>query len=1248
MTMKSHRVLLRIALLVVTFCGAAWAQTGSITGTVKDPTGAAIAGANVVVASPERGINRKTTTNSTGEYNESALPEGSYDISVTATGFKKYEVKRVKLDVAEKARVDASLEVGATTTEVIVEGANVAQVETQSSELAGTVTGKEITQLELNGRNFTTLVSLVPGVSNQTGMDEPSVGINGSVAFSMNGGRTEYNNWELDGGDNMDNGSNGTLNVYPSIDAIAEFKVLTSNYGAQYGRNGSGTVEVETKGGTKAFHGDAYEFVRNDAFNAQNYFNSVAAGGTGVAPEYKKNDFGYTLGGPVYIPKVYNQRKEKTFFFWSQEWRRERVPGTFNEPVPYTNERMGDFTDVCPNNNASPPSYTDCPIDPRTGEYFSLGAGLGPLPVTPAAQGLLPLIPLPTLNSPGASIYNTNITLPTSWREELVRVDHNITDHNRVTFRYIHDSWNTIEPGPIWDSASFPTVQTAFNGPGVSFVSRLTSTISPTLLNEFVASYTTDHIAFHSVGYWQLSQAPGFSMGYLYNNGAGGKLPAINISGGSVYGGGFAEDPDGVWPEGPYNSNPTYTYRDNLTKIVGRHNLQFGAYFVAAQKNELSSLQVNGSLTFDNGAPVSSGNSFADMLLGNIASFSQGSNQLKFYNRYKILEPYFQDDWRITDRLTLNLGLRMSLEGTYRDRYHHAYNWDPAVYNANIANAPSLDGDGSITGNAGALLTPALGGNPLGNPFLGLVDCGAAGGTVAYANFPNTSVGSTSNVGCSAGHLFNPAPRVGFAWDPWGNGKTAFRGGYGVFFEHANGNEANTEGMEGQSSPLLQSSSQLNIVGTGPNGGYANIGTSAGTAAPQYPLSFISIPNQVVWPYMQQWHFDIQHELPHNTVLTVAYVGSKGTHLGRQSDINQLYPTPTSQNPYAPGQTISQFDCAGVSIAGQAATATATSGSYVVQGVNNNQPGATTYTNAAPQVGGWATNLAVACGNDADPYRPYYGVSTITRLEDKASSSYNALQVSARKSVGALSLSLAYTYSHAIDDSSDRYDGTFVNSYDFASNRASSTFDERHMLNVGYIYDLPFFTKHGLSHALLGGWQYSGIATFATGTPLTVTNGTTYGDNAGVGNGVGTGSYVDQIGNPSAGIPPKSELEGPSYSKFAYNPAAFAVPTGLTFGDSGRDNLRNPGRVNFDMALFKHFAIKENMAFEFRGEAFNVFNHPEWSGFSGSMACPNPQSGATTTSAGDATCLGPGLANLFEVNSAHLARVLQLGLKFIF
>src|SRR4030088_2013586 len=351
--MKLHRVLLHVALLIVALCLAASAQdTGSITGTVKDPSGAAVANANVVVTSPEHGIDRHTTSNYSGDYNESALPGGAYDVIVTAQGFKRYTAKGVKLDVAQKARVDVPLQVGAATTEVTVEGTDVAQVETQSSDLTGTVTGKQVTQLELKGRNFTQLVTLAPGVSNQTGQDEGKVGVYGNVAFSMNGGRTEYNNWELDGGDNMDNGSNSTLNVYPSLEAIGEFKVLTSNYGAQYGRNGSGTVEVETKSGTKSFHGNAYEFARNDAFNARNFFQQTV-------PAYKKHDYGYTIGGPVYIPGLYNTDKSKTFFFWSEEWRKERVPGqTFNINVPSALNRTGDFSDVC----ATSPA--DCPTQP--------------------------------------------------------------------------------------------------------------------------------------------------------------------------------------------------------------------------------------------------------------------------------------------------------------------------------------------------------------------------------------------------------------------------------------------------------------------------------------------------------------------------------------------------------------------------------------------------------------------------------------------------------------------------------------------------------------------------------------------------------------------------------------------------------------------------------------------------------------------------------------------------------------------
>jgi len=406
---KMKLMLFRLLFLASVLCPAAlFAQdTATITGSVTDPTGAAVPNAQVTIVSPEHGVTRSAAANGSGDYLFPALPVRSYDMTVTAQGFKKYQANGIKLDVGQKARNDVRLEVGAAQEQVTVEGINVAQVETQSSDLSGTVTGTQISQLQLNGRNFTQLVTLVPGVSNQTGQDEGTVGVNGSVAYSINGGRTEYNNWEIDGGDNMDNGSNSTLNVYPSVDAIAEFKVLTSNYGAQYGRNASGTIEVETKSGTNRFHGTASYFGRNEIFNAYNYFDDP----TLHKPAYKKHDFGYTVGGPVF--------RDKTFFFWSQEWRRERNPKTFTRNVPSDAERAGDFSDLCPDARVHAPDdpFQNCPNVP---DFTAV-------PVDPVAQALLPLIPTANSTNGGYPAYIASVSEPTTWREELIRVDHNIS-----------------------------------------------------------------------------------------------------------------------------------------------------------------------------------------------------------------------------------------------------------------------------------------------------------------------------------------------------------------------------------------------------------------------------------------------------------------------------------------------------------------------------------------------------------------------------------------------------------------------------------------------------------------------------------------------------------------------------------------------------------------------------------------------------------------------------------------------------
>jgi Carboxypeptidase regulatory-like domain len=1191
-----------LALLLIFPILAAAQDTGYIAGTVTDKSGAAISGAEVVLTNIGSTVTRNTTSNDVGAFVIPALPGDTYNLSVTMKGFQKFTASKIVLNVGEKARVDVSLNVGSVTEEIIVTGESVAQVDTTSAELGGTITGKQIGELMLNGRNFTQLATLTPGVMNQ-GPDEAEVGVT-NIYFSINGGRQEYNNWELDGGDNMDNGSNATLNVYPSLEAIAEFKVLTSNYGAQYGRNSSGTIEVETKSGTSSFHGSAYYYGRNEAFNARSW----ELGNTNSPKAlYRKHDYGYTIGGPIFIPNHYNTDKKKTFFFWSQEWRSEANPSTITQNVPSDAERglvggsqtaFGNFSDLCPG--------PDCPNVPDPTA----------VPISPVGQDLMALIPRANTTNGGFPAVQQTVSPTTTWREELVRVDHNITDNYRLTFRYIHDSWNNTVPNPLWGNgnSNFQSINTKFVGPGTGFVARLTANLRPNLLNEFVASYTADHIDLTAVNNPPLPSP--FPMGALFNNGFGGKLPSIQLQNNVAYGGSFGQD-TGYFPW--ENANPTYTYRDNMTWIKGNHTMQFGAYLAFAQKNEGNSPNLQGILTFDTSSTVTTGNAFADLLMGNVANYKQWSTYTKYYNRYKIVEPYFQDDWRVNRKLTLNLGLRVSLFGTYRERYHQAFNFNPSAFVNN--------GSPAIDPNSGALI-------PSGtlNPFNGIVQCGASGGNGAVpasilASFPASTVGPSSNSGCLQGHLFNPAPRIGFAYDPKGDGKMAIRGGYGIFYEHTNGNEGNTESLEG-SSPLVITSSQNNVQG------YANIGAGGGLLFPQ---TVTSIPNKALWPYMQQWNFSFQSELPAHFVFSAAYVGSKGTHLTLLNNGNQLYPVSGSQNPYKTAQTISAADCNSVTTdptTGLPTGATLANGAIL--------------TAASPGM----TNLFVACGGNADLVRTVFpGFSNINTLRDYANSTYNALQISANRTVGALTLSLAYTYSHSIDDSSDRGDLSFVNAYNIPANRGNSSFDLRHNFSISYVYALPFF-KNSDSLALrelLGGWQLSGITVAQSGLPFTITNGTTYGDNAGVGNGVGTGSRPDVVANPHQVTAAQKTAASSVFGPLAFNPAAYAVPTGLTFGDVGRNTLNLPGRLNFDFGLFKQFPIKEKMAFQFRWEMFNIFNHTQFDAIGGNSVIGSPGGTHTamdTADPGSLTSLGS--SSFLHLTGAHNPRIMQFGLRFQF
>jgi Carboxypeptidase regulatory-like domain len=1394
---RSFRWLLLAVALVPVFSAlrlAGQTATGRFSGQVTDPDGAAIPAATIQIVNQETLVKREAKTDSTGAYTVPGLPPGRYQLIVEAQGFSRRSSQILSLAAGQAIVFNAQIAVNEVSQDVNVSAGAPTTVDTGTASMSTTLNSSEVTGYGLNGRNFLSLSALSPGVSNQTGQDEAKVGVSGSAKFSVNGGRVEYNTFEVDGSDvlntsiNTSRGQGEPLVVYPSVDSIQDMKILTADYSALYGKSASGSVLVTTKSGTENFHGVAYGFLRNEMFNARNYFDQPNAEPQGFqgksvyrTPLYRRLDFGGTIGGPIYIPGVYNIGKTRTFFFFSEEIRREKTPVDYNQAVPTMAERAGNFFDLCPtpvpggSGTFSPSQFPDCPqagvsnstsFNSTAGATYNAGLQV-PVDYTSAAILNSGLIPAPNsasgCNSTNASplfhCFVAAVSPPTHWREELFRIDHNLTERERLSFRYVHDSWDTVTLAPQWGIVqnSFPTVENRFNGPGLDMVVLLAQTLPHGIINLVSAGYEVEHISLApqpGVGVSSLSRpgsltdpasqggmpikgtmcsvfsAPNAAfnpasvtecpMGYIFNNGyGGGKLPGLVFQGtNGAYGGhGFAVDTGyAPWAQ----DNPTFTIRDDASMIVGKHTLQWGFWGSYVQQNELSAVtgansgDLQGLLTFSNQQSThTSGNAFADFLTGSgflpnpnantgaafqsgIKSYTQDSGQGEYHSRYKTVDLYLQDDWRILPHLTINAGFRASLFGAWYNPNGTAYNWRPEAFSQSLGSSIYIDpNQGNLVSKTSgkAISLGQTGPYSLGSldPTIvnGLVQCGG-----------NSKVSDS----CMSNKLFHPSPRVGFSWDPWGDGKTAIHGGYGLFWEHGTGYEANVGSLIG-SAPLVLSETQSNIQSqTSPSdaynliGGYCQPGTtqcgnSTGTGS-TFPLNVTSIPTKAVYSYTQQWSLSIQREVHKGMIGQIAYVGTKGTHLTAVSDLNQLQPLSKGLNPFGPGQPVTAGVCSSGAQNGAFSAAgvnTASNGGGITipssAAIGPNDPG---YANAFiactgnPGFANGATKSFTKLGVSADALRPYLGFSNIISVQNSADSEYDAFQATLRQTTGPLTVGIAYTYSHSLDDSSDRASANFANSLDIHSNHATSDFDQRQLLNVSYIYDLPLLRLlHGFTHlvgngddsddeatpvaaapnapdfspvmkTVLGDWQISGITTYSTGTPFSVINGgggdgTGAADNAGVGDGLGIGSYPDVIGKARVGKPfvaQNSNNVGP----LLLNPGAFAAPCGLTFGDAGRNSLNNPSRINFNVSLFKHFKPTKRLDIEFRAEAFNVFNHtqfritdPSHPGNTGNNVINCYGSQTELYSAGASGCLA-GNSFLHPVD-AHDPRILQFGLK---
>ncbi len=841
--------------------------SGSISGTVRDSSGAVIPGASVQIVNIDRADAVRTlTTNSSGFYNAAALPLGNYTVAISANGFAGQHLNSIVLHVNDALTINGDLKPGGGKSEVVNVSASQQSIDLEDATQAGLINGAQVRELVLSSRVYEQLVALQPGVSYSggdsiyIGTTNPS-GQTNVVQFSVNGARTSGNNWTIDGADNVDRGSNYTLLTYPSVDAIAEFKTLRNQYSAEFGRSASGQINVVTKSGTNSLHGSLYEFIKNDVFEANAVLNKLATTPSGglktVAgrPPLRYNDFGGTVGGPIYFPHSFDGRKHGAYFFYSQEVRRviTYTPVTLTG-VPSLLERQGVFSvPVCGRINFA------------TGTCAA-GATTQKVAITsPLAQAYLKDI---YANIPAPDASGTLVTAPLrnvfNQNQQIARVDQSLGQRVNVFFRFINDIIPTVEPGGLFTGGGYPGVQTTTtNSPGRSYLGHVTFVASPTLVLDGGYAFSQDAIISDPTGRALNSNSPDVAaLAKLPFQSTLARIPALSFTGGV-----------GITTYGPYRDyGHNHNVFANATRTLGQHTVHAGFSYNHYNKNENAAAANAGAFTFTAaGQPAGAATqnyqqSFANFLTGFATSFSQASIDATPNLKVQQIEAYVQDDWKASQRLTLNLGLRYSKFNQPVDANHNLTTFDPSLYNAALA--PTVD-----KSNAGNLCLPGAactgGVTPNLNSSLtnglSINRSDTANGNSPYGDH----VGKSDNL--------NFAPRLGFAMDVFGNGHTSLRGGFGIAFDSAL--FGTYEQNIFQNRPYVVSPVFSNVSFDNPVAANVTPALVARATSPDFKT-----------PYNEQFSLDVQQVVPGGIQLEAGYVGNHQVHLLGLVDINQAAP----------------------------------------------------------------------------------------------------------------------------------------------------------------------------------------------------------------------------------------------------------------------------------------------------------------------------------------------------------------------